>query len=297
MLDENSLPKFSQLKELEKLRQNRVILLAVTSLEIDLLPVLYETLAKIGPVERLDLVLYCRGGIVNASRRIALLLQEFTNHLTFLVPHYCESSSTLLILAAHEIIAGSLAIFSPIDPHLSSADLAEENSPLALSSQDIRLFNAMSKDWFGLEGEEARVQSFSVLCNNIFPTTLTSFHRATLEVQTIGEELLAFQLPDKSKEFRTNIVNQLLFGYHSHSYALTWKDMQNLGLLIKRRPKEEALAWEISCEIRAVLGAGVCESLEDGWCDSIIATRDYAKFRYRKQDVPAPVWQSVKFNE
>ncbi len=294
MLEANSFIELSQIRDLEEKRNSRVIVFAASNLEIELLPDLYETLLEMGHVKRLDVVLYCRGGIVNAARRIALLLHEFTDHLSFIVPHYCESSSTILVLSAHEIIAGSMAIFSPIDPHLQSSDPSTDGSPMALSAEDIRLFGEMSKDWFGLEEQEAQAQSLSLLCSSIFPATLTSFYRSTLELQAIGKELLAFQLPEKTAEIRLKIVDQLVSGYHSHSYALTRDDMLQLGLKITREPSVEEQAWRISCELRGIVGGALRQSADDSWNDVLIATRDRVNLRERKRSAASPQWKTVE---
>ncbi len=285
----------SQIEALEDAYQGRVLVLAASNIEIDLLPTLYETLIEIGHTQRLGVVLYGRGGIVNAARRIALLLREFTDQLDFIVPYFCESSATILALAGNSIIAGSLAIFSPIDPHLQGLEASDGDSPATLSCQDIRLFSEMMQNWFELEESEAHSQSRSLLCNSIFPTTLTSFYRSTLELQEIGEQLLSFQLPDYSKEQRAKIIEKLLYGYHSHSYAITRDELHQLGLNIQHQSGVEALAWKISCDIRANLGAGVSLSLEDGWKDMIIATTDKIHVRKRKLDETGIRWQTIEF--
>lgn len=284
---------FAQIKELEDQGLGRVIIFGASNLDIDMLPALYEALRRIGRVERLNVVIYCRGGAVNAARRIALLLHEFTDHLTFIVPHYCESAGTIMVLAAHEIIAGPLAIFSPIDPHLTAAD-AREGGPPALSSQDIRLFWKMSQDWFGLEQREAQARALPLLCDNIFPTTLTSFYRCTLELQDISNELLALHMSQSSPQVRAKIAETLIFGFHSHTYALTRGDMSRIGLPITRNPEVENAAWDAACELRTRIGAESRESLEHDWCDAIIVTREGGMQRRRKHAVPAVTWEAFE---
>jgi hypothetical protein len=283
----------AQILEIEAARHSRVIVLAASNLEMDLLPPLYTALRAIGRAERLDIVLYCRGGVVNAARRIALLLDEFTSHLGLLIPHHCESAGTILALAAREIIAGPLAIFSPIDPLLQS-EAPSGGAPHALVAQDVRLFSTMSADWFGLDKHEASARAWSAFRDSIFPTTLTSLYRCTLELQAIGAELLALHMTESPPAVRAKIVDQLLFGYHSHSYALTPDDVRTLGLPVKRDASVEDLAWHIGCELRHQIGAGVRKSLQDDWFDSAIATRDGGTRRRRTREELAPVWEPLE---
>lgn len=284
--------KLPQIKQIEQLRQSNVLVLAASMLEISFLPILYQALNDIGHSQRLDVVLYGRGGEINAARRIGLLLHKFTEQLTFIVPYHCESSYTILALAGHNIIAGDVAIFSPIDPRLNAAESSAEEAPTALASEDIRLFCKMSEDWFGIEGQDGRRDLFSALGGSIFPTTLTSLYRSTLEVKSIAEELLAFQLPDASK--RAAIVEQLVSGYHSHSFALSNDDMTQIGLAVSSDKDVEALSWAIACQLEATIGGGVRQTMEDPRNDVLIATRDHIHIRQRFPRQIAAQWLELR---
>lgn len=281
------------IEEIERRRGSTVLVISATNLEIELLPPLYDTLREIGHVPRLDVVFSCRGGVVHAARRIALLLHDFADHLTFIVPHHCESSGTITALAAREIIAGPVAVFSPIDPLLQTSPTAsDEGGPLGVSAQDVRLFSQMSKDWFGLEEGEAKLKALSVLSDSIFPTTLTSFYRSILEIQLIGAELLSLHMPQGSEAEMSKIVDQLLFGHHSHGFALGRGDMAALGLPLRGDPATEDLAWEIARELRGLVGGGARQVIEDNWFDALIATRSGSRRRRRSPGAPGSRWEA-----
>ena len=280
------------IEAIEARRGSTVLVFAASHLEIDLLPELYDTLRSLEHPARLDVVFTCKGGVVNAARRIARLLHEHTDHLAFLVPHRCESAGTITALAAQEIVAGPVAIFSPVDPLLQGASPASGEAQHAISSEDVRLFSQMAKDWFGLDESEAKRQAMSVLIENVFPTTLTSFYRSVLEAQAICTELLLLHMPHETEAQRAHIANQLLFGYHSHSYALTRDDMAALGLPIRRDAPTEDLAWEIARSVRSTLGGGVRRSLEDDWLDAILATRNVERRRRRGHGGLEPIWEA-----
>lgn len=280
------------IEEIEARRRSRMLVFAASNLEIELLPALYDTLREIGHTERLDVLFYCRGGAVNAARCIALMLHEFTDRLSFIVPDRCESSGTIAALAAHEIVAGPAAIFSPVDPLLQGPLSSPGEGPPAISAQDVRLFGAMAGDWFGLPEGEAREKAMSVLCENIFPTALTSFYRSTLEVEAVCLELLSLHMPEGSGEAKRRIVDALLYGHHSHSFALTRADMRALGLPLAGDPETEDLAWEVARALRAVVGGGARPTLEDDWVDALLATAGGSRRRRRSPAAPAPVWEA-----
>jgi hypothetical protein len=285
----------AQIERIEKLRERAVLVLAASSLEMDMLPPLYDALLELGDTERLDVVFYCRGGLVNAARRIGLLLHEVSTHVCFIVPLHCESSGTIAALAAHEIIAGPMAGFSPVDPHLQSEQRQDsDGAPDAIAAENIRLFATMCQDWFGMPEREAQAQSLSALCAAIFPTTLTSFYRATLETQGVCRELLARSMGDRSEEARAKIVDQLLFGYHSHTFSLTQRDLKALGLPVRRDGEIEKAAWKLAHEIRRSRGAEAPCCEEGERVSAILATRNLTRRQCRHPGASRSRWEACE---
>ncbi len=269
---------------LERMRRSTVLVLAASNLDFELLPALYEQCRVLGRVERLDVVLHGRGGVVNAARRIALLLRAHADHLSFIVPFHCQSSATLLTLCADEIVAGELALFSPIDPQLGGADGS------SFSGLDVKLFGDMAASWFGLEQDAARAEALALLCNSIFPPSLTAFYRANLEIEQIAHELLASRRGAAGGAADGELVRQLMAGYHSHNYALTGDELGALGLPVKRDEMTEQLAWPISTLLQATIGGAQRASEQAPWHDALLATRAGVRLRRRHAALLAPEW-------
>lgn len=280
-----------QLRALEALRPGRALALSASRLEIDLLPPLYEALRTLGPVERLAVVVQCRGGEVNAARRIALLLHAFARRLTFLVPYRCESAGTVLALAAHEIVAGPMAVFSPIGPHFPAED--GDAGPSAMSSEDFRPCWRRLRDGFGPERPEAREKSLQRLCDNVFPTTLTALHRSTRELERIGGELLSLAHGARPREAHAEIVSTLLYGFDAPACALTANDLRRIGLPVVRDTALEAAARDAGCELRRLAEPESRRDEDDHWHDAVIATAEAAQRRLRRRDAPAGRWEPV----
>jgi hypothetical protein len=130
----------------------------------------------------------------------------------------------------------------------------------------------------------------SLLCNNIFPPTLTAFYRTTIELQKIAEELINFQLPQSDQLTKTTIVNHLMCNYYSHNYAITRDEMKGLGLKINSAPEVELFAWNISQVIQYRIGAALRESDDEPWYDALIATKSSIMFRKNRIDGLMPCW-------
>lgn len=273
-------------ERIERARNSTVLVLAASHLDFELLPALYEQCRALGKAERLDVLLHGRGGIVNAARRIALLLRGQARRLGFIVPFHCQSAATLLTLCADEIVAGELALFSPIDPLLGGADGS------TFSGLDIKQFGDMASNWFGIDQEQARGESLALLCNSIFPPSLTAFYRSNLEIEQIAHELLATRIESAGRD-DAHLVRQLMAGYHSHNYAITGAELATLGLPVRRDAETEAPAWEISTLLQETIGGAQRASEDAPWFDALLATRDGVQLRRRHATALAPVWESM----
>ena len=273
------------------MRGSRLLIVAATALDLDLLPILHDQLREAGPVERLDVLLYCRGGRIGAARRIAMLLHGFTDRLAILVPDRCESAGTILALAAHELVAGPVAVFSPVDPQLDCGSPGE-GAPGSIAAEDVRLFAEMAHRWFGVEAGRAGAEALSILAANIFPTTLAAFYRATLEAEEVCLELLALGSPGLGAEARAATAAALLRGHHSHDFPLAPTDLERLGLPVSSQAGIDMPAGEIARALRARIGPRARRSEEEGWTEALVATRTAKAERRRLAGAPGAIWES-----
>lgn len=266
-----------RMADLEALRGNPTILFA-SSIEEDCVRVLYEWFRTYGRVEHLDLVLSTRGGPVSPTRRVALLLREYVDTLTILVPYSARSSGTLLCLAADHLVLGPLAELGPIDTNFNSVGLPPPDIPGMIAAEDVRAFRRMAEDWFGVDREEDRLQVLALVAQRIFPTSLSSFYRGDKLVRSIAHELLGFRNPRLDDGQRQHIVDKLVGGYHAHDYILSRSELIDLGLPVALvTPQEEAVLWDIQRECRALIG-----SQSPGTTDETVGLILGAGFQARK---------------
>lgn len=254
--------------ELSKLRQLRgnPAMVCFGLIDHDTPPQVYELLRGTSRMPRLDLVLITQGGVAGAARRLALLLHEYTERLTVLVPHRAWSAGTLLCLAAHELVLGPMAELGPLDPRIGAArgseprgDLiegparaGEGTGPGVVSAEDVRAFRGLAREWFGVDDPASRVQVLGLLSQRVSPVSLGAFFRADRLVRQVADELLAFQLPDAA--VRAELVDRLVSGYHAHDHAITRRQARSLGLRVTDADAdEEALLWDIAHSCRSGL--------------------------------------------
>ena len=280
----------SCIADVQRLRKSTVLVLAASNLDMEMLPPLYRHLEALGKCDTLDVVLHGRGGVVNAARRIALLLRAYCNKLNFIVPYYCESAATVLALAGDTIVAGNMAIFSPIDPQLhgGSGDTAS-----TMSSLDVKYFTQMSQEWFGVPSDTTANEALSALCSSIFPPTLTAFYRTTKEMMQVAQEMLSFQFDDSQADVRTQIAETLMFNYHSHNYAISVHELKALGLNCVTDDAALTAAWLISEQVQACIGGSLRSHQDDPWYDVMLASSAEISVRQQRMDGLMPAWVSL----
>lgn len=228
--------------DLAVLRGRPAVVLCAT-IDDDLVSWAYQALAGLGRTDRLDVVLSTTGGSVSSGRQLALLLREYADHVSVLVPRRARSAGTLVCLSADELVLDPLGELSPVDSNMAAEGLLPQGGPAVISSEDVKAFPEMARSWFGVRREEDNVQVLAILAQRIFPTTLASFYRLDKLARETALELLLFQRPDEADaEWRSATVDKLVSGYHAHDVALSRRDLLGLGLaVVPAEPAAEQL--------------------------------------------------------
>jgi hypothetical protein len=264
-------------KDLESLRGNRVLVYYLTKQIADQdVVILYNCLRSLKRQECLDVILHSVGGSVNVARRIALLFRDYTKKLNILVPYKALSAGTLLCLTADQLVLGSLAELSPLDPQIESAIDMPVHIPMAISAEDIKAFRLLASEWFNLHDDDHRMQIFALLTQQVFPLSLSTFFRAHQQMHEIADELLSYQFDATEIATRKGIIKKLVDSYHSHDYRITRKDALQLGLrVISASQQEEDLLWQIMqrCEHSTLYNDNLSEI--DGPVDGVIYGSDF----------------------
>ena len=79
----------------------------------------YESLAEIGHQENLSILIASSGGYPDDAFKLANLIHEFGEHVTFIVPTNANSAATLLCLSGNRILMGPTSELGPTNPMMS----------------------------------------------------------------------------------------------------------------------------------------------------------------------------------
>ena len=187
---------------------------------------LYGILQSIGKVDRLSLFIKSNGGFGEASLRMVHMLRQFVGELTVLVPLECESAATMLALGADRILMGPLAQLSAVDTSLTHdlSPIDRDNERVKVSQDElarvVRLWKTQATD--------AGANPYQSLFPHVHPLVIGAVDRASALSTRLCVDILSYHLKDSQKaEEISNVLNS---GYPSHSYPITLREAQRIGL-------------------------------------------------------------------
>jgi hypothetical protein len=216
---------------------------------------LYEHLLSIGKNEKIDLILYSRGGDVSVPWRIVSMFREFCDEFSILVAYKAHSAATLISLGADKIIMGKKAELSPIDPTLRRMAIGEiTGPPQEISVEDVNSYISFIRERANINDQSALAQMVSILANNLAPLTLGSVNRQNSHIRLVARKLLTSR-KEKLEEAKINsIVETLTEKIYSHGHAIGRKEAQEIGLPIEM-PEEtlENALWGLYLKYEAFL--------------------------------------------
>jgi len=214
---------------------------------------LYEHLLKIGKTEKIDLVLYTRGGSIDAVWPMVNLIREFCNYFSVLVPFRAHSAGTLICLGANEIKMTKLAEFSPIDPttgnQFNPVDEINPKSRKGISVEDVISFRDLAKEDFKIKKEENIAHVFKFLTDKIEPLALGNVKRVHKLIRRLAKELLKLHFDESNNSKKIDsIIKVLTEDLYSHVHYINRREaIKILGPEIVKfcSDDEEKVLWEL----------------------------------------------------
>jgi hypothetical protein len=206
-------------------------------------------------------ILVTEGGVADVAYRAARALQASYDKIAICIPGWCKSAGTLFAIAGHELIIGDKGELGPLDVQVAVRDeIGDRNSGLILQSA----LETMRKESFALF--ESSMMNIKARSGNL----VTFRTAADLAVQlTVGlmkpvfEQIDPIKLGDDARSqeigyhygLRLNLhsqnlqgedaLNQLLYGYPSHSFVVDRTESENLFRNVK--PINGSLHSVIEC--------------------------------------------------
>ena len=193
---------------------------------------LQEILHQIGSQKEIYLFIKSEGGSGLTALRIVNLLRHYASSLKVLVPLDCASAATMIALGAEEIYMGPLAYLTAIDTSITHAlsPVDTYNNLVSVSQDELtRVMNLWRQ-----ETNKDDLHPYQTLFQYIHPLVVGAVDRASSLSIKICTEILSYHMSDL--ELAEKISKHLNSSYPSHSYPITLKEAQKIGLNIHPLP-------------------------------------------------------------
>jgi hypothetical protein len=199
---------------------------------------LYEVLNVLGAHKRIALCIKSDGGSGEAALRLIHLLRQYADRVIALIPLECASAATMLALGADELRMGPLAHLSAVDTslrhELSPVDV--DNDQVSVSQDEllrvVRLWNQSVKPLIKGQTASAEVNPYQALFSYVHPLVIGAVDRISSLSIKLCREILSFHMTDAEQVEK--LSRTLSEGYPSHSYPITLREAQRIGLNAKK---------------------------------------------------------------
>jgi hypothetical protein len=194
---------------------------------------LYGVLKNLGSVDRLSLFIKSGGGDGESALRMVNMLRQFTKHLTVLAPLECASAATMLALGAEQVLMGPLAYLSAVDTSLRHdlSPVDRNNQRVSVSQDELQ---RVIRLWQSQAGPES-TNPYGSLFNFVHPLVVGAVDRASALSTRLCAEILSYHMDDA--ETSAKISERLNSDYPSHSYPITLREAQKIGLNARLLPE------------------------------------------------------------
>jgi hypothetical protein len=236
-------------KRLEEKQNSRILVYITgdrrgleTNIGNDVYDFFVNHLDKIGPIPKLSLYLYTRGGDTLSAWSIINLIKQFADEVEVIVPSKCHSAGTLMSLGAKQIIMTKQATLGPIDPSINhplnpAIPGGPPDAKVPISVEAIEGYIQLVKEECEFNADHDSNKLVEVLSQYIHPVVLGQVYRAKTQIKMLSRRLLLEQIQDEEKI--STIVNFLCSGSGSHDYTIHHREAKKeLGLNILK-PDDE----------------------------------------------------------
>ena len=200
-----------------------------TQISADQLTLFPRHLRYMGHHERIALLLYTRGGEINAAWPIIGFLREHCRHLVVLIPFYAHSCGTILALGADEIHMSAYGTLSPVDPTVVNAfnpdNQASPGTKLPIAVEDVLAFLELAQ-----EGKADEDFAFRLLAKRVHPLALGNVQRSVNQIRQLAQKMLALHSDPPGDG--TALVMRLTTELYSHQHLVTRREAREMGLPI-----------------------------------------------------------------
>lgn len=200
-------------------------------------------LRHLGDAEQLVLLLYTRGGEVNAAWPLVNALRAHCKRLLVVLPMVAHSAGTLITLGADEVHMSRYATLSPIDPTVTnqynSTDPLNPAQRLPIAVEDVLAYLELAK------AHDGHADAFRRLSEQIHPLALGNVQRSINQIKGLAARMLSLHEDPPSVEDTATLVSRLTTELYSHSHLIGRVEAKSMGFpVVEPAPQVEELLFQ-----------------------------------------------------
>lgn len=236
----NEEERVNLLERLEGLRNSKVLVyFSYSPLDDSILVPLYKQLKKIGPTPKIDLILHSYGGTVDTPYKVVMLIREFCQEFSIIVPFAAKSAASMLVLGADEVIMGPLSELGPIDPLVKHPVYKDILVPVQAVWH---CFDYLQRS-ITTSGDPEVVSFLATpMLNKLDPWLIGDYEKTIKASRQYAEILMSNYMFKDSPERIERVARALTEGYFSHGYPIGHQEAKELGLNVTVAQGE---LWEV----------------------------------------------------
>lgn len=238
------------LEKLENMRNSRVIVyFSYTPLDDRILVPLYQELVSIGKTPKIDLFLHSYGGAVDTPYKVVMLIREFCDQFSVIVPFSAKSAASMIVLGADEVVMGPISELGPIDPLVKHPNYKDFWIPVQAVKCCFEYIEELIDNSSNPEISEIIINS---ILNKLDPWLIGDYEKALKASKQYAESLLSRYMLKNNKDKVRTVTQTITNGYFSHGYPIGRQEAKELGLTVTEAVGE---LWDVIWELYLVYQA------------------------------------------
>ncbi|UWG99079.1 peptidase [Dehalobacter sp. DCM] len=239
------------LESIETIRDSKLLVyFSYTPLDDSILVPLYQELNKVGKTQKIDLFLHSYGGAVDTPYKVVMLIREFCEKFSVIVPFSAKSAASMIVLGADEVVMGPISELGPIDPLVKHPSYKDFWIPVQALRCCFEYIEEIIDNTVNPEVSEIIVTS---MLNKLDPWLIGDYEKALKASRQYAESLLSKYMlkndPEKVKTVTKNLTN----GYFSHGYPIGRAEAREMGINVTYAQGELwDLIWELYLHYQSI---------------------------------------------
>jgi len=231
------------LEKLEQIRNSKVIVyFSYTPLDDRILIPLYKELANIGKTRKIDLFLHSYGGAVDTPYKVVMLIREFCEEFSVIVPFSAKSAASMIVLGADEVVMGPISELGPIDPLVKHPSYKDFWIPV----QALRCCFEYIEEIYNSSSPEVSELIINSVLKKLDPWLIGDYEKALKASRQYAGSLLSKYMLKNNREKIEAVTHNLTNGYFSHGYPIGRQEAREMGLQVTDASGE---LWEVIWEL------------------------------------------------